>query len=91
MGTIVAPALWLENEFKNMNIIHTYLQANIYRNIMVLFYKSRMAKCWSVENKLCTQSVWHYLIPENFIVTKYFLVFFPFLKLSTPCKERQFV
>ena len=29
MGTIVAPALWLENEFKNMNIIHTYLQANI--------------------------------------------------------------
>ena len=35
MGTIVAPALWLENEFKNMNIIHTYLQA--YRNIWYFF------------------------------------------------------
>ena len=43
MGTIVAPALWLENEFKNMNIIYTYLQA--YRNIWH-FYKSRIAKSW---------------------------------------------
>ena len=35
MGTIVAPALWLENEFNDMNIIHTYLQA--YRNIWHFF------------------------------------------------------
>ena len=35
MGTIVAPALWLENEFKNMNKIHTYLQPIVIYGIVL--------------------------------------------------------